>query len=319
MAEVIRTIGTGGDYSSIGAWEADLDTATYTGHDAIGELLDSAYYERVSINSTNPASITLRPAAGMEHTGTAGSGVRVWHDGGSFFGVINCLTSKPIAIRGIEVDGANAANHRVIRLASSGYVHIDRCILHRAQYAVQNNSSTSDCDVTNCIIYNVDFGVTGNSVETWRVFNSTLIKDPDTDAANAGGGLRYVQANNCIVMHFGGSSGWQDILDAKAGSSHNITSDTSASGTGSLTNQVASDYFVNLLAGSVDLHLISTAPAIDAGTTLAAPTGVDIDIDGEARTGTWDIGADEVVAASGSIANIFNSGILSSGIIRGLL
>ena len=54
---------------------------------------------------------------------------------------------------------------------------------------------------------------------------------------------------------------------------------------------------MNVSAGSDDFHLVSTdTVAIDNGTDLGSP--YDVDIDGVARTGSWDIGADEYVSAA---------------------
>jgi len=60
------------------------------------------------------------------------------------------------------------------------------------------------------------------------------------------------------------------------------------------------DNFINVTAGSEDLHLAAGSALINQGTDLSG-TFTD-DIDGETRptgAGTWDIGADEYVAAGG--------------------
>ena len=54
-----------------------------------------------------------------------------------------------------------------------------------------------------------------------------------------------------------------------------------------------------MLVGASDLHLVSGSDAIDAGEDLGS--AYEIDIDGVARTGTWDIGADQFVAAGGAV------------------
>jgi len=85
---------------------------------------------------------------------------------------------------------------------------------------------------------------------------------------------------------------------------HNLASDTTASGTGSLDSKTAANQFVSTTGGSEDLHLKSGADAIDAGTDLGTtPSGVEIDIDGrdrDAEGDTWDMGAHELVAAAPS-------------------
>jgi len=75
--------------------------------------------------------------------------------------------------------------------------------------------------------------------------------------------------------------------------SYNLSEDGTASGTGSLTNKLASDQFVSVTSGSEDLHLKAGADAIDAGTSLAGSFSDDIDSDSRPQGSGWDIGADE--------------------------
>ncbi|MFO7740592.1 MAG: choice-of-anchor Q domain-containing protein, partial [Desulfatiglandaceae bacterium] len=73
---------------------------------------------------------------------------------------------------------------------------------------------------------------------------------------------------------------------------YNISSDTTAPGTNSLINQVATDLFTDPANG--DFTLKSGSNAIDAGTDLSSEMDA-VDITGETRPqGTaWDIGAFE--------------------------
>jgi hypothetical protein len=76
-----------------------------------------------------------------------------------------------------------------------------------------------------------------------------------------------------------------------------ITTSGSGDSSGTITGLVAVNQWVNLGVGTEDLHLKEGSDAIDVGTDLSA-TFTD-DIDGVTRSGTWDIGADEYVAAVG--------------------
>ena len=53
-------------------------------------------------------------------------------------------------------------------------------------------------------------------------------------------------------------------------------------------------YFINITPGSEDFHIGALSSLKDAGTDLSGTFTTDID--GETRTGTWDIGVDEIVA-----------------------
>jgi hypothetical protein len=80
---------------------------------------------------------------------------------------------------------------------------------------------------------------------------------------------------------------------------HNLASDTTANGTGSLDSKASSNQFISNSA-PYDLHLKSGADAINAGVDLVTtPTGVNFDIDNrdrDAQGDIWDMGTDEYVA-----------------------
>ncbi|MCH7474805.1 MAG: DUF2341 domain-containing protein, partial [Gemmatimonadetes bacterium] len=90
-------------------------------------------------------------------------------------------------------------------------------------------------------------------------------------------------------------------FDGTMTQSYNISSDATAAGTGSLINKVAADQFVNITAGSENLHLKAGADAIDTGTDLSGSFSDDIDGDSRPIGAQWDIGADETSAAGASL------------------
>jgi hypothetical protein len=73
--------------------------------------------------------------------------------------------------------------------------------------------------------------------------------------------------------------------------SYNMSSDASASGPGSLPGRTASDEFVYVLTGNINLHLKAGAQAIGAGSDLSG--SFTADVDNGTRAAPWDIGADE--------------------------
>src|SRR5262249_41354354 len=75
--------------------------------------------------------------------------------------------------------------------------------------------------------------------------------------------------------------------------SYNISSDATASGTGSITNVVIATQFVNSSPGSVDLHLLVGSDAVNKGAGLSATFTRDIDDEARPVGTAWDIGADE--------------------------
>jgi hypothetical protein len=101
-------------------------------------------------------------------------------------------------------------------------------------------------------------------------------------------------AKNCYAASNGGAAYSGTITKTTCASSD-------ATGSAGLQNIVLNTTnFTNVTAGSEDFHLPAGSALIDVGTDTsgdAAPLNFTDDIDGVTRTGTWDIGADEYVAA----------------------
>ena len=134
------------------------------------------------------------------------------------------------------------------------------------------------------------------------VHNLRRTQAGDCTGIEAGNAAKYnVQNCICTDVTAAGTANCY-VVGARATNNNNLSSDTTASGTGSLTSKTATNQFVSIVGGSEDLHLKTGADAIDAGTDLGTtPTGVNIDIDGRDRDlegDTWDIGADEFVSAA---------------------
>ena len=128
----------------------------------------------------------------------------------------------------------------------------------------------------NNTIYNNDIGVL-DTVGTASSTNTSYLK------------------NNISVSSL--SSDFTIGTTSTANMSNNLSSDASAPGASSLTSKTAANQFTSVGAGTEDLRLKAGADAIDTGATLSAP--YDYGIAGNARSGSFDIGADEYVAAGG--------------------
>ena len=337
MPTITKSIGTiGRDYSTITAWEADLDNgALYaSGDDAVGETYnDSAFDESVTIDgggTVGLASVTLTVAAGERHDGTAGTGARIVRSSLSAevltFGA-NTLTK---ALQWLELDlsSAAASSRQAYLLArhNAGISRVTQALMHGAA-SVQSLAAMyyvrlralSGTTINNSIIYDTSETFTGSGGEravvendgnAIEVYNVTI---NDANNANSNGTMLGVKTpagstvKNTVATDITGTSSGS-CFSAAGTVSHNASSDATASGTGSLTSITTADQFVSIVAGSEDLHLKSGADVIDAGTDLGTtPTGVNIDIDGrdrDAEADTWDIGADEFVDAGGGGAAV---------------
>ena len=345
MATVTKTIGTTGrDYSTIAAWEADLDEGTIygAGDDAVAEIYnDSAFDETVIVNGGSTIglnSIKMTVPSGERHDGTAGSGARVVLTSKSTAITFNVATAVlNFTLEWLELDdnSQGADSGVILNLDDTGTSgnsqYYQGCIIHGAQnvgggktQAIENRKNDAGTyNIQNNFIYAIDgspggregFGLYNNLTGSSRVLNvqNCTVHDIAGDhGSNDSVGFRYRDATNntirnCIstnVVNTGSASGF--CYDPSSASSatvtHNLSSDATASGTGSLTNKPAADQFVSTVVGSEDLHLKSGADAIDAATDLGTtPTGVNIDIDGrdrDAEGDIWDMGAHEFVGVA---------------------
>lgn len=316
MSTITKTIGTTSrDYSTITAWEADLDNVgVYASGDvAVGECYnDSAFNESVSINgggTVGLASRTLTVAASQRHTGVAGSGARL---------VMSAARNVRTTITNTIIEWLEI-NHGgfIVFFASNGDGGTNS-LTNAWRNLIIHNSGTTDSaagrralqlsngssNVTNCLIYNH----TGTANATGLLLGATpvdinvlntTVHDCDgtafsfTDHAN-------LDIRNCIATDNG--TGFSDSTISSATINHNLSSDATASGTGSLTSKTSANQFVSTVVGSEDLHLKAGADAIDAGVDLGTtPTGVNIDINGRDRDASgdvWDIGAHELASAA---------------------
>lgn len=168
------------------------------------------------------------------------------------------------------------------------------------------NSANVIPTIWNSIIYANDLdtnskGIAFNSASDGNIYSTTVHGNYTNVSGLSGTPLlkNVLSSDNTGGSDYAGASG-----DYDANSTYNLSSDGTAAnfGTNNLINKTV--VFTSETAGSEDLHLDSTdTAALDAGLDTsgdAAPLDFTDDIDGDTRSGTWDIGADEFVAAGGA-------------------
>jgi hypothetical protein len=162
--------------------------------------------------------------------------------------------------------------------------------------AVLNNSVT--VYLSNNFIFEIEKAVHFNGSAATGYFYSNSIFSIDTGIEDIGATTTAISnvVLNCGNFCFGGP--WGGVNEQ----SHNISSDDTAEGTGSMTGKSASSIFTSTTFGSEDLHLKEGSDAIGAGADLDEDPYLAItdDIDGGARdSSSPDIGADEFGVVSG--------------------
>lgn len=334
MPTITKSIGTSSrDYSTITAWEADLDNTTPydASDDAVGECYnDSAFDETVVLDGGTTiglATVRLSVAAGHRHTGVAGTGARIVRTGGGGTGAVlfSIGAGWSTDTRFIEwLDfNLNGQNYQTL-LSSGGALNIYRCLIHGLTAGAHGGEPASGvymsaANVTNrilnCIVYALsstsNSSLTGirtgvNVDRSFDVINCTVhgVTVSATVATGmllgdaAGPTLRY--RNNVAVATTGGSGpvDFSPTSFPNSTVSNNASSDGTATGSGSLTS-ISSSQFVSTVGGSEDFHLKADSVLLNAGVDLVTtPSQVNLDIDNYDRDATgvaWDIGADEYV------------------------
>lgn len=318
MATVTTSIGaTGRDHSTVTLWEADLDDGGVysSGDDAVGEMYDDAPFTDSEVVCNGGGTVglntaTLTVASSSRHDGTAQSGA---HWEASITGYNLDVSANRFRFSWLDLRNTDSQGGCIDLDGRTSYsVQVSNCILEGGgsnRACVFSNGSSDSYEMQNCIVLNSrDIRLVSGADARYRnvtVFNNSTY---GFRAATAGS---TADAYNCIsVDNVNADYSNFDTTD------YCISDDTTATGTGAITGETGADLFVATTSGSEDLHLKSGAAAIDAGDNLGAT--YEIDIDGVARTGTWDIGADQFVA-SGPSPLVADTGTFTlTGVATGL-
>ena len=341
MAIVTKTIGTTGrDYSTMQAWEDDLDDGGIysTGDQAVGECYDDSDFDASLVinggGTVGLVNVTLTVAAADRHDGTEGTGVALVASANSRQ---ISVTVNPATIEWIEIDfngnkSTNGQGGFYINSVVGSDTYLKNCIVHGSagtQYSPRGITVSNDSygNVMNCIVYDINVGISTDNYSSYGiisnarsgrgVFNCTTHNIVNNRGAAGSADCIGIRSSgtgnvmkNCLATDTTGTTGGTIADISASGPSYNATSDTSSTGTGAIISITTADQYVSTTGGSEDLHLKAGSDCIDAGTDLGTtPTGVNIDINGrdrDAEGDTWDIGAHEFVAvASSFIPRIF--------------
>lgn len=285
---------SGGDYSSLSAWEAAKQAnivtadeiqqaecysfADTTRVDIDGWTTDSTRYIRIYTPAAERPATPAWDAA--KYTLTAS------FNGDGIIGVYEDY----VRIEGIQVRNTDTGTDAqgVIRANSCVELRVSNCILRDGRYGLWAYSGATKC--WNTIIYGGASGaVNVNNAADCYLYSVSSYGGADGFRIQSG---TTTVAKNCYARYY--PAGWTKTTCA--------SEDTSGtSGLQSISYNTTN--FTNVTGGSEDWALPSGSALVNVGTNTSgdsAPFDFVLDFSGDTRSGTWDIGADEYVAAGGT-------------------
>ena len=322
MATITKSIGTASrDYSTIAAWESDLDSSSIysSADDAIGELYaDSEFNEDLDIDGGGTIeldSITLTSSSsqGNRHNGNKGTGVVIRRSSGTKDLVLYAgnATVDTMTFSWIEFDGddditSNGNDKSMVKASGTTELYIQNNIFH--SWGSGQDSTTNYIfkleGTKNVFTNNFVFNMNGGAGHTWHVFygNATTAReqlvlnntffDIDKQSVSANSYMfSYMDTHassrirNNIIL--------DDNLGAIAGAGTKHASSvldylgydaSSVTGFSNVVEDTADNALSNIIKSDPNLHLKLVSTLIDGGVDLGtSPTNVAIDIDGRDR------------------------------------
>lgn len=305
----IKPTGQGGDYTTLSAWEAGQQGVLAAPEIGIidGDWSATTDTTAVTIDgwTTSEANyISVYCASSALHNGkwnTVKYRLQIYGQ--------NAILIKENFIR---LEGLQVANTddrqggyciQFYDNTAGGDVRISKCILKRTQtYAGSYGfliswTSTATVKIWNNIIYDiVGRGISGEGNETVYAYNNTI------HSCSTG----LYRSNSTFVAKNNLVKGCTDSYNGtfSVGTDYNATDTADDIGQG--THNKVSQTFTFVDEAGDDFHLASNdAGAKDSGIDLSGDTYLPFstDIDGQTRSGSWDIGADEYVSGSSPSAS----------------
>jgi hypothetical protein len=200
---------------------------------------------------------------------------------------------------------------------SATSVRCERVIVYGSNRHGFNQDLDKTATIINCLVYNCGRHGYSAAAGTITCYNCTAV-DTGYDGFTASG---TIVATNCLAWDCGDGSTYFDFGGAGTKTlNYCLSKDTTADdfgGTGNVANST-DDPFVNY--ASDDFHIAVGSAPIGAGDDLSGTFTTDID--GDTRS-SWDIGADEYVAAGGDPegslihGKLLRGGLLMHGVLIG--
>tara|TARA_R110002020_G_scaffold250181_3_gene464277 strand:- start:6406 stop:7515 length:1110 start_codon:yes stop_codon:yes gene_type:complete len=322
MATVTKSIGTSSrDYSTIAAWEADLDSSSIysSGDDAVGELYaDTEFNEDLDIDGggtieLDSITLTSSSAIGNRHNGNKGTGAVVRRSSGTKDLILYAgnATVDTMTFSWIEFDGdddttSNGSDKSMVKSSGATELYIQNNIFHSwgSGQDSANNYTFKLEGTKNIFTNNFVFNMNGGSGHTWHVFcgnastareqlvlNNTFF-DIDKESVSANSYMfSYMDThassrirNNIILDDNLGAIAGDGTKDSSSVLDYLGYDASSVTGFSNVVEDTADNAFSSSIKSDPNLHLKAVSTLIDEGVDLGtSPTNVAIDIDGRDR------------------------------------
>ena len=319
---VTKTIGTASrDYSTIAAWEADLDnTGVYmTNDEAVGECYNDSSFTfssaiAIDTNATL-SSIKLTAPRSERHDGTAGTGARLIPATSLYANFCLRIEDPNVRVEFLEFEFDQQAGYDTSGIIlpigkSSTNCDVNGCLFHSLEngsvspaVGVYVQSNVTDTRVHNNFFITMGYCIRSSYGGTAYLYNNTGYGSSTSGRSVVGiDYINYstnVDLRSNIMANFG-------TADIDTGWTISPTTNATSDDSGQTTGITASDHFVSTVGGSEDLHLVKSSSLRGAGQDLGTSYGPDInDSNRYALSATvWDIGAHQYA----STASIGTSG-----------
>ena len=318
FAETVSKVCAVGDncsdenYNTLTAWEdakdGDLETDTRQEtaevYDDDGTITDTIQIDGSTTTAAYYMKITVPSAERHDGTEYGGTGAKIY-SGNSYYDIIRVDDSYTV-VEWLIMESNLKGGPDFSTFGGRVNNNIITCNTHC--WSAKGIFADGSTNIYNNIIYgSCDDGIfVYCQYNDFNVYNNTIYS-ADGDGIQIDYAKGTCNAINNLVI---GSSGTADYHTANSGAWDTFTTNGSgdASGSAGLQSLTTSEW-ESVTGGSEDLHLAASSSSEDAGTDNG--DGVwDTDIDGRDRDtegDTWDLGADEYVAAVSAARRIFTA------------
>lgn len=273
---------------------------------ASGGVADSTQCDFGGFTTSSEHDIVIFTNASYRHNGTFPASGNIYRMDVSSDRCLDFYSSY-ITFQGVAVKLTCSDDISYLsRCTTSGNVIVDRCVLEMDANSYTGHRALSWYGGGPYYIrHNIIYGASGSGSMAirMRVGSATLGWIDNNTICKSEVGVYRSDANGTVLarnnLAFGNTDDYGSDYAFSSGSTDNAYSEGSDPGTsgvdisGYSAAQIFEDHTNN------DFHLIATAPVIDEGTDLGASIP-EYDIDYASRSGTWDIGADEVTEWDGT-------------------